>query len=85
MLGHLWFTRYLILIIIIDEEGIFHVCIDGAHAVNADGKGYSGLLVTMGTCAIIHSLKILGVGTISSTEIEVVSAGESFPKCTWFR
>ena len=27
----------------------------------------------------------LGVDVVSSTEIEVVSTGERFPKCIWFR
>ena len=61
------------------------MCIDGAHAVHVDSKGHSGLHLTMGKGGIINGSKKLGVSTISSTEIEVVSNGERFPKCAWFR
>ena len=42
---------------IIDEEEIVCTQIDWAHFVHTDGKVYSGLLVTMGTDAIINALK----------------------------
>ena len=73
MLGHLWFTKYLPLIIIIGDEGHVYVCIDGVHDVHADGKGYSVMFVTIVTGVMINSSKKLKVGAISSTEIEVVS------------
>ena len=85
MLGHLWFTRCLSLIIIIYEEGNLHLWIDGARTVCADGKGHSGLVVTIGTGAIINVSNELGVGTVRSVETEVVSIRETFTKCTWFR
>ena len=37
------------------------------------------------TGAMINMSKKLGVNTVSSTETEIVSTGERFPKCTWFR
>ena len=39
----------------------------------------------MGIGATINVSKKLGVNTVSSTETEIVSTGEKFPKCTWFR
>ena len=62
-----------------------HVHIGGSHDVHADSKGHSGLLVMMGTCAMINASKKLGVGTVSSTETEVGSTGHRFAKCTWLR
>ena len=56
-----------------------------AHAVNNDGRGHSGLYLTMGKGAIMNVSKKLGLVTTSSTEIEVVANGERFPKCSWFR
>ena len=85
MLGYMWKTRYLPLIIEIDEKGDVYIYIDGAHAVHDDGKGHSGLYITMGRGGLINQSKKLGIVTISSTETEIVSTGECFPKCTWFR
>ena len=61
-----------------------HVFIDDAYDVDTDGKGHSGLFVTIGTGAMINASKKLGLCTVSSAEIEVVSTGEIFPRCTWF-
>ena len=61
------------------------IYVDGTHAVHADGKGHSGLFVTMGTGAMINISKKLGVNTVSPAETEIVSTGERFPKCSWFR
>ena len=69
----------------IDEEGNVCVHIDGSHAMHDDARGHSCLYVTMGRGGIINQSKKLGVATISSTEMEVVSTGERFPKCAWFR
>ena len=61
-----------------------HIYIDGSHAVHADGKGHSELYLTIGKGAMINVSKKLGLVTVSSTETEVVSNGERFPKCSWF-
>ncbi len=53
--------------------------------MHSDGKGHSGLFVTMGTGAMINVSKKLGVNTVNSTETEIVSTGERFPKCSWYR
>ena len=52
--------------------------------MHSDGKGYSGLFVTIGIGAMIDVPKKLGLDTVSSAKIEVVSTGEIFPRCTWF-
>ena len=85
MLGNLWFTVCLPLIIIIDEEGNVNNKIDGVHDSPACGKVHSSLFVTVGTNDMINVSKKLGVGAIISTETEVVSTRERFHKCTWFR
>ena len=59
--------------------------IDSTHAVHSDGKGNSGLHVTMGREKIINQSKKLGVVTNSFAETEIISTGQRFPKCTWFR
>ena len=82
MLGYLWYTRYLPLIIFINGEGNLCIYIDRAHTVHQDSKGHSGLFATMGRRAMMSASKKLGLVTTSSTETEVVSNGEKFLKCT---
>ena len=84
-MGYSWYARRMPLIISIDKSGNVHVCVDGAHAAHQDGKGHSGLFATMGRGAMMSASKKLDLVTTSSTETEVVSNGERFPKCAWFR
>ena len=56
-------------------------CIDRAHAVCSDRKGYSDLFVARGRGSMAHALKKLGCATIISTEAELVSNRERFLKC----
>jgi len=85
LLAYIWKARYLPLTIGIDENGELHIHIDGAHAAHVDAKGHSGLFATLGLGAMLNVPKKLGINTTSSTETEVVPAGERLPKCTWFR
>ena len=78
-------TRFIPLIIGIDDEGNTMIYIDGAHAVHGDCKGHSGLFLTLGRGAMINVSKKLRLVTVSSTETEIVSTGERMPKATWFR
>ena len=82
--NYIWKTRFIPLIIAINDDGSI-IYIDGAHAVDADAKGHSGLFNTMGKGAMINVSKNLGIVTNSSTKTEIVSTGERMPKCTWFR
>ena len=82
IIGYMWQTRYLPLIIEIDDKGDMYIYIDRVYAVHDDGRGYSGLHVTMGRGGIINQSKKLGVVMTSSTETEIVSTGERFPKYT---
>ena len=68
----------------IDKEGnsMIHAC--SSHATHAYGKVHSGLFITIVKGAMINTSKNLGLVTTSSTEKEVVSKGERFPKFTWF-
>ena len=47
LIGYLHITRYPPLTIETDGDGNVHSHIDGAHTAHADGKGHSGLQVTM--------------------------------------
>ena len=84
-MAYLWKTRFMPLVIAMSKDGQVYIHIDGAHAVHMDMKGHSGLFVTQGKGAMINVAKKLKINTASSTETEVVSAGERMPKCTWFR
>ena len=84
LIGYIRKTRFLPLIIGMTEDDTL-IYIDGAHAVHADARGHSGMVLTQGKGAMISVSKRLGVATTSSTETEIVSTGERLPKCTWFR
>jgi len=58
LLGYIWKTIFLPLIIGMDDSGNVVIYVDGAHAVHSDGKGHSGLFVTMGTGAMINDLSL---------------------------
>ena len=62
-----------------------HVYVDRFHSMHANGRGNSCFLVTMGKGNTMNASKKLGLNTVSSKKTEVVSNGERFPKCTWFR
>ena len=83
-IGYLCKTRFLILIVSIDDYEDDHVYVDGAQLVHSDGKGHSGLHFTIGTASMMSVSKKLGLVTMSSTEMETVSMGERFPTCAWF-
>ena len=62
-----------------------HAYVDGSYAMHANGCGYFGLFVNMGKVTMMSVSKKLGLRTAISTETEVVSNGERFPRHTWFR
>ena len=82
---YLHITPFLSLILRADGKGI-RLYIDGAHAVHAFIKGHVGVYTIMvGTGAVYASSIKTKIKTVSSTEIEVISAGEKLPKNLWFR
>ena len=83
--GTLVETRYLPLIIGVDDKGDVRACADGAHGAHADGEEPSRMLDTVGRRVITNVSKKLGFATTRSVETEVVSSGERFLKRTWFR
>ena len=83
-LGCLWKKRFLPLVISIDDDGDFCIYLDRAYQVHQDGKGHSGLHLTMGTRQMMIVSKKLVLATMSSPETEIVSIGERFPRCVWF-
>ena len=85
MLGYMQKTRYLLLIIEIDNSGEVHIYIDSTHAAYRNRKEYSGLHVMIDRGAMINQSKKLGVVRNSLTETEIISTSERFPQCTQFR
>ena len=65
-----------------DYDGDAHACVDRAHQVHHDGKGYSCLHLTMETGSMMSVSNKLDLVSMSSTEIEIASTGERFPRCT---
>ena len=79
-LGFLCETRFLPLIISTDDDGDGHVYVDGAHQVYQDGKGHSGLCLTIVNVLMMIVSKKLGLVTMSSIEMDVVSTDERFSR-----
>ena len=77
-------TRHLPLILRLTGNEI-SLYIDGAHAVHEDMRGHAGVMATGGQGAIYASSTKMKLNTLSSTESEIVSVGEKFPKNIWFR
>ena len=78
-------TKFLPLIMSIDDDGRALIHVDGDHALHDDRKVHSGLFVTMGLGAMINASKKLVLATTSSIETEIVVSRERFHKCAWFR
>ena len=76
MMGCLWKIIFVPLITSIDDNGRVLMHIDGARSLHTDGKGHSGLFVTMGLGVMINISKKLGLVTTSSTETEIAASGE---------
>ena len=55
LLGHIWCTRCIPLIISIDDEGNAHSYVDRSHATHSNGRGHSSSFVTMGKGAMMNS------------------------------
>ena len=85
LLGCLWKTLRLTLTTETDDDGNACVCIEVSHVAHVDGEGCSRLHATRGKGAMIDASRKLGLVMSSSTEIEMLSCGETFPKCAWFR
>ena len=59
LVGYLRCTRFILLVISMTDEGTV-IYINGAHAVHADSRGHSGLIVTQGKGGMISVLKRVG-------------------------
>ena len=80
--GYLWLTRFMSLIMSIDDDGEACTCTYGAYTVHVDGKTHSGMCLTIRKGTMMNVSNKLGLVTLSSTDNEVVSDGE---RCSWFR
>ena len=57
LLGFLWGKRFDPLMISIDSNGEVEPCIYGAYSVYNDGKGHSGMCLTMDKGTMMHVSK----------------------------
>ena len=64
---------------------LMDVFIDGPYTIHANAQGHSGFFLIIERGIMINTSKKLSLVTTSSTETEVVSSGERFPKYIWFR
>ena len=78
----MWHMKCLPLIIDIADHRNAYVHADSIHATYSDIKFHSSLFLMIARGAMIKILKKFSIVTSSFTEIEVVSSGERFSKCT---
>ena len=82
-LRYLKSTIDLPLTISIDDMTIVHTFIDAAFAVHDDMKSHTGTVITMGKGALYASSNKQKLNTKSSTEAELVGAGDMVGRAIW--
>ena len=78
MMGHLWFARCILLIIITYYEVNTRAQTDGAHLVHANEEGCLGFFETIENGDMTNVRKNLRLVTNSSANAGVVFNGDSF-------
>ena len=59
--------------------------VDAAHYVHSDGKGHSGVILTMGKGAIYNSSRKQKLVSKSSTEAELIAISDGLSQAIWMR
>ena len=78
-------TRFLPLILSVDEHGIIHWWIDASFAVHDDMKSRTGLCMSLGKGTVYAASTNQKINTTSSTESELVGVSDGMPKMIWSR
>jgi hypothetical protein len=76
-------TKYLKLIISIENLGILKWYVDGSHNIHCDCKGHGGAMFTMGERAVSSYSRKVKLNTRSSTKMELVVADMYMPDMLW--
>mmetsp|Transcript_51838 Transcript_51838/g.58801 ORF Transcript_51838/g.58801 Transcript_51838/m.58801 type:complete len:314 (+) Transcript_51838:3-944(+) len=83
VMAYLYATLYLPLILGVDGSGNIYWYKDGAHAVHADMKGHTGLVMTLGCGAVLSASWKQKINSLSSTETETIAISDGMPRNMW--
>ena len=83
VMGYVYATLYMPLILGVDGSGNIYWYKDGAHAVHPDMRGHTGLVMTLGCGAVLSASWRQKINTLSSTETETVAISDGMPKNMW--
>jgi hypothetical protein len=76
-------TKYLKLLISVDDLGILKWYVDGSHNIHWDCKGHVGAMFTLGQGTVTSYSKKVKLNTDSSTKTELVGADMYMPEMLW--
>ncbi len=76
-------TKYLKLMLSVDDMGLFKWCVDRSHDIHWDCKGHGGTVFTMGKGGVPSYSRMIKLNTRSLTETELVLADMYMPEMLW--
>jgi hypothetical protein len=83
VLRYLAGTKHMKLNLTIDDLNSIHWWVDASYGTHHDGKGHTGMMMSMGKGAILSSSKKQKMNTKSSTESELVGIDDCISKILW--
>ncbi len=83
MLKYLNGTKYLKLILSVENMGMLKWYVDGLHNVHPDCRGHGEVLFSMGKGVTMSYSRKLNLNTQSLTESELVTAEMYMPEILW--
>ena len=83
VMAYLYATLYIPLILGVDGSGNIYWYKDGAHAVHADMRGHTGLVMTLGCGAVLSASWKQKINSLSTTETETIAISDGMPKNMW--
>ena len=83
VMGYLYGTLYIPLILCTDKSGNIYWWNDGAHAVHQDTKGHTGLVMSFGHGAALSASLKQKINTMSYTETETAAISDGTLKNMW--
>ena len=83
VLRYLTGTKHMKLNLTIDDLSSIYWWVDASYGTHHDGKGHTGMMMSMGKGAILSSSKKQKMNTKSSTESELVGIDDCISKILW--
>jgi hypothetical protein len=85
IIAYLQSTPMLVYVFFAQTPLTLSVYVDASHGLHADGKGHSGIVVTLGSAPIVQRSSKQRTQALSSTEAETLAVGDALTYILWFR